>query len=146
MNVREQLDWYTVKLTVPTRQADVDHQGHVNHITMLGLHAEARMMWHCELLGIADPLALARELGAIQARQFRCTYLSSAHYPASLTVGLRLLDVGQDGYRVATGAFQGGRCTSQQECTLGYRSAQGWKPLPYDLQACLTQRLPAGAD
>lgn len=139
MNDRGGLEWYHFTVLVQIREADVDHQGHVNNVAMTGLHVEARNLWHNELLQMSTPQAVTRELGSIHTRCYTCRYLTSTFYLVPLIVGVRLVDVAVDEYRLATGAFQDGRCTSEMDCTLGCGTGDRWAALPEHLWARLVQ-------
>lgn len=143
-SLRERPDWYPFRTSLQTREVDTDHQGHINNIAILGLHAEARVLWHRELLNCSRIPAHGQHVASLQSRQLTCRYLRAAYYPAHVVVALRIVEITSEAYRMVAAAFQDGICTSQQDCMVGYREQGCWTSLPAALTGALHERFDKG--
>ena len=107
---RRQLESYDFHCTIEPRYADMDAERHVNNVAVQALHAEALMRFQAQAGGGWNP-----DGALLHPFQSEVHFLKVTHYPEPVRCGVRLLAVGEDGFRLASTVFQGGVCTSIQE-------------------------------
>ena len=132
---------YPLQHLLQTRERDLDHQNHVNHVAVLSYFSEFRATLHRAWLGgLTEPLD-AGDAGSLLVSESVTEFLLSTTYPAPVTIAARLLAMDQESYRMAAAVFQGGRCTSLQESTVGFQRNGRWSELPKPLRAEIGRHL-----
>lgn len=132
---RRELGWYPLACPVPTRESDIDHQGIVNNVALLGFYSEARGAWRRTWLGPDAPLYDAST--TLSIREIETVYLHPAVHGSPIVIGMRVLTASTHECLLASAAFQDGQCVSVQNCRLAYQQGNEWADIP----AAILERL-----
>lgn len=104
---RRDLAAYPFQIEIAPRWSDVDTLRHLNNVSLMGLHGEARMRWLADRTGHTGVDA---DQPALRPVSVATDFVAQAHYPTPLQVGVRLRAVDADGFELATALFQHGHC------------------------------------
>ena len=88
------LEDYPVVTEVIVRWGDMDSLGHVNHLLYLRYFEIARIEYLLRL-GLPSPGPAWREAGMI-LKSVNCRYKAAVTFPDTLSVGARMVDLGDD--------------------------------------------------
>jgi acyl-CoA thioester hydrolase len=125
---RRQADAYPASLTLETRFADMDVNGHLNNVAFARLFEETRVRFNRARL--AALAAGARRSSFVVAR-VAIDYLAEGNYPAPVTVGYAIAHIGRSSFTVAMAAFQDGNCIALCDSVLVHRDPEtGPAPIP----------------
>lgn len=134
---RRRLASYPASLTLETRFADMDVNGHLNNVAFARLFEETRVRFN--RAGPMAPKAGERKSSFVVAH-VAIDYLAEGNYPAPVTIGYAIARIGTSSFTVAMAAFQDGQCIALCDSVLVHRDpASGPAPLP----AALRERLEA---
>ncbi|MBL8270071.1 thioesterase family protein [Steroidobacter sp.] len=125
---RRELGWYPFACPVPTRESDIDHQGIVNNVALLGYYSEARGAWRRTWLEPGAPLYDVST--TLNVRELETIYLHRAVHGSPIVIGLRILTASPSECLLAAAAFQDDHCVSVQNCFLAYQRDHQWADLP----------------
>lgn len=128
---------YPLRLTVPTRYADMDANAHLNNVAIARLVEESRVRFHYAIRdkgGAVSP-------GGIMIVHVAIDYLGEGEYPADVDAGVGIVSVGQSSYRLAIGLFQHGRAFALAQSVMVAMAADrsGSMPIGPDLRSRLEQ-------
>jgi acyl-CoA thioester hydrolase len=98
------MDGYPVQLEVPIAWGDLDAFGHVNNTVFFRWFESARMAYF-ERIGI--PVERPEGKGAILATT-TCDFLAEVTYPATVTVGARVSNIGNTSFVMEYGVAREG--------------------------------------
>lgn len=136
---RRALAAYPASLTLETRFADMDVNGHLNNVAFARLFEETRVRFN--RAGPAAPAAGERRSSFVVAH-VAIDYLAEGNYPAPVTIGYAIARIGSSSFTVAMAAFQADQCIALCDSVLVHRDpATGPAPLP----PALRERLEAMA-
>lgn len=121
------------------RFSDTDAMGHVNNVAVAAYVESGRVALGTALAEHAD----ASMRGFILAR-LAIDYRGELHYPGDVDVGSRVVRIGRTSYTVATGVFDGDRCTAIAEGVLVMLGEEGPAPISGAFRAELERRLREG--
>ncbi|WP_156256998.1 acyl-CoA thioesterase [Sandarakinorhabdus oryzae] len=128
---------YPDSLTLETRFADMDVNGHLNNVAFARLFEETRVRFN--RAGPAAPAAGERRSNFVVAH-VAIDYLAEGNYPAPVTIGYAIAHIGNSSFTVAMAAFQEGACIALCDSILVHRDpATGPAPIP----SALRERLEA---
>lgn len=134
---RRQLAWYPITCGLQTRESDIDHQGIINNVALLGLYSEARACLCRKLLAPKDEAGEYSADVTLSVRETETIYLHRALHGSPIVIAMRILSVSPQTCHLAAAAFQQTNCVSVQDCTLAYQRDRRWAPIP----AALSERL-----
>jgi acyl-CoA thioester hydrolase len=97
------LEDYPVVVDIAVRWGDMDSLGHVNNIIYLQYFETARIEYLMRL-GMERPGPAWQESGLIMASN-NCRYLVPVTHPDTLSVGARVLAIGEDSVKMHHAAF-----------------------------------------
>lgn len=109
---------------MPTRFADLDKVGHVNHVNLTSFFQEGRNRFF-----YAFELLKAAHCGLVVAA-LNIEFSGDLFHPDPIEVHTGLLEVGRSSFRVGQIAFQNGRVGAYAEVVQVARGEQGAMPLP----------------
>lgn len=149
---RRLADAYPASLTLETRFADMDVNGHLNNVAFARLFEETRVRFnranfsHAGLAAPQGTLAPGEKRSSFVVAHVAIDYLAEGNYPAPVTVGYAIARIGSSSFTVAMAAFQDGPkgfdCIALCDSVLVHRDpATGPAPLP----PALRERLEAMA-
>lgn len=122
---------YSYELTITTRFADVDRNGHINNVALAAAFEDARVRFGAELAvrgsGEDRPMVAAAYID----------YLAQAHYPKPLTVKVGIVSLGRSSWSIAELALQEGKPCALCRATLVNTDGVKAKPLCEDVRATL---------
>jgi acyl-CoA thioester hydrolase len=98
---------YPFITTLETRYQDLDIMGHVNNVAMAGIFETARVRFHRHLGRHPHDSGVRWLIAAVSLN-----YLQEAHYPADVTVGCAIGNIGTTSWTVNSAAFQHGECVA----------------------------------
>ena len=123
---------YPDSLTLETRFADMDVNGHLNNVAFARLFEETRVRFN--RAGPAAPAAGERRSSFVVAH-VAIDYLAEGNYPAPVTIGYAIAHIGRSSFTVAMAAFQEGACIALCDSILVHRDpATGPAPIPPPLR------------
>ena len=120
---------FPVLMTVDTRFADLDVQGHVNNSAAVTLLQEARAQLH----RVAQ-LAELREGLRPMIAGLCVEYAAEIHYPGPLDIHGGILSLGRTSYVIGQVARQAGRDCLYAEVAVALADENGPAPLPVALR------------
>jgi acyl-CoA thioester hydrolase len=88
--------------------ADLDVAGHVNNVAYARFFEEGRMFFWNRVN--ADLVEAPPEAGRLA--HVEIDYLAEMNYPADISVGIGILDVGRTSFRLGEAVFRGEECTA----------------------------------
>lgn len=139
---RRDASFYDRLDTLATRYTDVDSWRHLNNVSVLCLHLEARTRWLVDQLGAqawhSDDLLL-------RPASFATDFLDEGRYPGNVEIGARCLHQDEAGWDLASAVFQGGACFGVQQTRMTAWCDGRPVPLSADMRAA-TAHLAAPAD
>ena len=119
---------YPASLTLETRFADMDVNGHLNNVAFARFFEETRV--RVLRAGPAAPAAGERRSSFVVAN-VSIDYLAEGNYPAPVTVTYAIARIGSSSFTVAMAAFQDGICIALCDSVLVHRDPQtGPAPIP----------------
>lgn len=124
---------YPWSVTLDTRFADMDVNGHLNNVAIARLFEEARIRFNTGPMTAAALAARPRYLVAHVA----IDYLGEGRYPEPVTMTHAVGPIGRTSFRCLMGMFQAGACIALADCVLVHRGDAGPAPLPAELRARL---------
>lgn len=116
---------YPVFMTVESRYADLDTNGHINNVAMVTYLEHARVRVQMEG-GVA---VSAPGLGTMVA-SLAVEFIGQSHYPAPLTVHTALEDIGRTSVRYVQVVTQDGRSVAFARTVMVLVGQEGPVPLP----------------
>jgi acyl-CoA thioester hydrolase len=130
---RRDLAAYPASLTLETRFADMDVNGHLNNVAFARLFEETRVRFNRGNLrdsGPATPAPGERRSSFVVAH-VAIDYLAEGNYPATVTIGYAIARIGSSSFTVAMAAFQEGSCIALCDSVLVHRDpTSGPAPIP----------------
>jgi acyl-CoA thioester hydrolase len=123
---------YPYCATIPTRFRDLDVNGHINNVAMVGLLEEGRVGFH-GAAGYHAAMAEAK-VGAMVARN-AIDYLAEAHYPAPIDIHCGAAELGRSSYQLVQLVTQGGRPVAFARAVMVCTGAGGSVPIPEAFRA-----------
>ncbi len=126
---------YDVAITRLPLYAHLDTERHVNNVSVLEFHLEARLQLMMKGLG-AD----SWHSDGVRLRPLRTVtqFVEQVHYGAPVTAAARLVEIGQSVFRILSAVFQNGRCAGVQDCLMGAWVGSGWVELPNAVKTALS--------
>jgi acyl-CoA thioester hydrolase len=125
---RRVLAAYPASLTLETRFADMDVNGHLNNVAFARLFEETRVRFN--RAGPVNPAPGERRSSFVVAH-VAIDYLAEGNYPAPVTIGYAIARIGSSSFTVAMAAFQEGNCIALCDSVLVHRDpASGPAPIP----------------
>lgn len=120
---------------ISLRFGDMDRMQHINNLAVGQFFETARVEFR-EV--IHPPLDISEGVGIV-IRRICIDFVGQAHYPGEVTVGTRILRLGNSSYTLGQGAFQDGRCFATTETISVYADSKAGKsvPIPDGLRAAL---------
>ncbi len=119
---------YPASLTLETRFADMDVNGHLNNVAFARLFEETRVRFN--RAGPAAPLAGEKRSSFVVAH-VAIDYLAEGNYPAPVSIGYAISHIGRSSFTVAMAAFQDDQCIALCDSVLVHRDpATGPAPIP----------------
>ena len=123
---------FPVQLSIQTRVADVDMQGHVNNGAAVFLVQEARAHFHR-----AAGLPELREGLRVMVAGITVEYAAEIHYPDPVVAHSGILSLGRTSYIIGQVLRQGGRDCLYAETAVALAGPDGSMPLPDALRRSL---------
>ena len=123
---------YPWSAEMQTRFADMDVNRHLNNVAITRFFEEARIRFNWSLIAGKGPTR-PHYLVAHVAIDF----LDEGQYPAPVTMGYAVGNIGNTSFRSLMAMFQGDRCVALCDSVLVHRGPDGPSPLPADLRARL---------
>jgi acyl-CoA thioester hydrolase len=134
------LEDYPVVVDIAVRWGDMDSLGHVNNIIYLQYFETARIEYLMRL-GMERPGPAWQKFGLIMASN-NCRYLVPVTHPDTLSVGARMLAIGEDRVKMHHAAFSHklGRLAAEGEAMIvSYDYVAGRRTaLPADIREAIT--------
>lgn len=130
---RRALGTYPFTLSLDTRFGDMDPNRHLNNTAISRLYEEARVRFHMMIRSTHSEIGHPRFL----VGRIEIDYLAEGHYPAPVTTGLGVINVGTRSYRVGVGLFQNDTCIGLSEAVIVHRAETGTGPIPDLLRGVL---------
>jgi len=125
---RRVLASYPASLSLETRFADMDVNGHLNNVAFARLFEETRVRFN--RAGPVNPAAGERRSSFVVAH-VAIDYLAEGNYPAPVTIGYAISRIGSSSFTVAMAAFQEGNCIALCDSVLVHRDpTTGPAPVP----------------
>lgn len=119
---------YPASLTLETRFADMDVNGHLNNVAFARLFEETRVRFN--RAGPVTPAPGERRSSFVVAH-VAIDYLAEGNYPDPVTIGYAITRIGSSSFTVAMAAFQAGSCIALCDSVLVHRDpATGPAPIP----------------
>lgn len=113
---------YPATLTLETRFADMDVNGHLNNVAFARLFEETRVRFNRGVFGSAGPAAEKRS--SVVIAHVAIDYLAEGNYPAPVTIGYGVSRIGSSSFTTAMAAFQEGVCIALCDSVLVHRDPQ----------------------
>ncbi|WP_164156809.1 acyl-CoA thioesterase [Sandarakinorhabdus rubra] len=124
---------YPASLTLETRFADMDVNGHLNNVAIARLFEETRVRFN---RGHAAPAGQRRS--SFVVARVAIDYLAEGNYPAPVTVTYAIARIGSSSFTVAMAAFQDEQCIALCDSVLVHRDPEtGPAPIPPALRTRL---------
>lgn len=129
---RRRPEAYPASLTLETRFADMDVNGHLNNVAFARLFEETRVRFN--RAGLAA-MAQGQRRSSFVVAHVAIDYLAEGNYPAPVTIGYAIARIGSSSFTVAMAAFQDGpggpACIALCDSVLVHRDPDsGPSPIP----------------
>jgi acyl-CoA thioester hydrolase len=124
------------------RFSDTDALGHVNNVALTAMVESGRVAFTLDLLARAGARAEDDAVAGLVLVHLEIDFVAELHYPASVTVGSRLLAIGRTSLTVGTGVFVGDRCIATSRGVLVVVGPDGPQPITGELRTALEGDLP----
>ena len=96
--------------TDTVRYGDTDRQGHVNNAVFTTFLETGRVHMLFDASG-----SVPREGTSFVLARLEVDYVAEIHWPGSVQIGTRVLEIGRSSARFAQAIFQHGQCTARAE-------------------------------
>jgi acyl-CoA thioester hydrolase len=141
---RLDLTIYPHRVELQTRFSDIDPQWHLNNVRIAEFYQEARISFN-RALSREFALEHVRDRRVLVARQ-SIDYLGEVKWPALITIGVGVANVGGASFSLALGMFHDGKCVGISDAVLVYATQAGPTRIPEALREVLGRKLlPASA-
>lgn len=124
------------------RFSDTDALGHVNNVAMAALVESGRVAYTMDLLARAGARGPDQSVVGLVLVRLEIDFRAELHYPATLTIGSRLVALGRTSLTVGTGVFDGTRCVATSRGVLVTVGPDGPQPIVPPVRAALERELP----
>ncbi|WP_310474871.1 thioesterase family protein [Sandarakinorhabdus sp.] len=123
---------YPHQITLQTRFADMDVNGHLNNVAIARLFEDARVRYNRD--GPLNPAASGTQSYFVIAH-VAIDYLAEGNFPDPMTIGLGIARIGGSSFTAALAAFQNGSCIALCDSVMVHRLRDaGSAPLPEALR------------
>jgi acyl-CoA thioester hydrolase len=122
---------YPASLTLETRFADMDVNGHLNNVAFARFFEETRVRFNRASVAPAP----GERRSSFVVVHVAIDYLAEGNYPAPVTIGYAIAAIGRSSFTVAMAAFQDGACIALCDSVLVHRDPEtGPAPIPPGLR------------
>lgn len=101
------LEKFPFRVELQTRYSDMDEQGHINNVAIVGLYQEAR--WRILHEAVYESAVAAPTWNGVVVRQ-TLNYLGELYHPATLRIGVGVSRIGTSSYVLSYALYVAGEC------------------------------------
>jgi acyl-CoA thioester hydrolase len=122
----------------------MDRFGHLNNAALAQIYDDALARFDSEVFGLGALLSPGERQLLVAESSAR--YLTAAHWPDEIVVGVGATRVGTSSFALGFGLFQGGTCLGTSDTVMVHAEGGAASPLPPGPRARLTALLLAPCD